>query len=320
MSILRGRLALVLGGAGCVIAAGTARAETPACTTLPNTATASFALNGEPRTMASNMATVRVGELLDLNLSPSASTVELAPGAARDLSFALTNRGNGSEAFQLEGTIDAQGASLERYAIDRNQDGRFDSSDDLVVAPGGVTPVLAPGASVAILILVRAGTEPTNATLTLHARAATGSGTPGSNFAGRGDGGCDAVVGGTSAAGAATVRLTVDAGSDTSGISVFKSQSVTALNGSASAVRGSTVTYTIEPRFTGAGTVRNARIADLVPEGTAYLPGSILLDGAALSDAEDGDAGSFDGAAIHIALGDVTGPATRNIQFKVVIK
>ncbi len=85
-------------------------------------------------------------------------------------------------------------------------------------------------------------------------------------------------------------------------------------------VRGATVTYTIESRFAGGGIVRAARLADLIPQGTEYIPGTLSLDGAWLSDDEDGDAGGFDGAAIHVALGDVPAPAIHNIQFQVKIQ
>jgi len=167
---------------------------------------------------------------------------------------------------------------------------------------------------------VRADATPVHATLKVDARAITGNGAPGSDFAGRGDGGCDAVVGATTAAASATVSLTVGAGSDPIAIDVVKSQSVAAPNGSGDPVRGATVTYTIESRFGAGGAVRDARLADPIPDNTDYVPGSLRLDGAALSDADDNDAGRFDGAAIRVALGDIAGPAVRRVQFQVKIK
>ncbi|MEI9849934.1 MAG: hypothetical protein WDN24_02545 [Sphingomonas sp.] len=56
------------------------------------------------------------------------------------------------------------------------------------------------------------------------------------------------------------------------------------------------------------------------PPGTDYVPGSIRLDGTALTDAADADAGSFDGAGVRVALGDVAAPATRRIEFQVKIQ
>jgi uncharacterized repeat protein (TIGR01451 family) len=85
-------------------------------------------------------------------------------------------------------------------------------------------------------------------------------------------------------------------------------------------VRGATVTYSIASTFGGTGLFRTARLADPVPAGTTYLPGSLKLDGTPLSDASDGDAGSFDGAAVRVALGDVAAPATHTIQFQVTIQ
>ena len=57
-----------------------------------------------------------------------------------------------------------------------------------------------------------------------------------------------------------------------------------------------------------------------MPPGTRYVAGSLSVDARAVSDADDDDAGRFDGTAIHVALGDVPAAATRTIRFQVTIQ
>jgi len=305
---------------GCGFAALPANAATSACVQLQNTAQASLVTDGGTASLTSNTVVTRVAELLDLRLSATAPSAIVVPGEAGVIPFALANSGNGSEAFLIEGSIAGIDAALEGFAIDRDNDGRFDPAVDLLILAGAATPAVAAGASLALLALVRGNAAATGGTLTVTARATTGSGTPGSDYAGQGDGGCDAVVGGTTASGTASVSITVGAGSDTSQINVIKSQAVMAPNGAAMAVRGAIITYTIESRFGGSGVVRAVRLADPLPQGTAFVPGSLRLDGTALTDSADADGGAFDGATVRVTLGDVPAPAVRILQFQVVIQ
>ena len=78
------------------------------------------------------------------------------------------------------------------------------------------------------------------------------------------------------------------------------------------------VTYTLDAAFPAA--TAGVRIADPVPQGTRYVPGSLTLDGAALSDAADADAGQADGSTIAVTLGTVPTPITHRVQFQVQIQ
>ncbi|MDF7777139.1 hypothetical protein P1X14_17910 [Sphingomonas sp. AOB5] len=301
-----------------MLAAVPALASGPAGSIIPNTATVSFSIAEQPATIASNQVTFRLGEILDLQLTPAVSSLSLGQGLT-PVAFTLTNTGNGHEPFTLSGRLEGVDATVEAFAIDMDGDGQFDPAHDLRIEPGAATPPLAPGASIRFLALVRASAPATGGKLIVATRAVTGSGTPGTGYDGQGDDGCDAVVGATTASAEASVTITMASG-DPDNVSVVKSQSVVAPNGDSLPVRGATVTYTLETRFGGSGAVRDARLADTIPTGTAYVPGSLRLDGAALTDAGGDDAGSFDGAAIRVALGDIAGPAVRTIQFQVKIK
>ena len=56
-----------------------------------------------------------------------------------------------------------------------------------------------------------------------------------------------------------------------------------------------------------------------MPVGSTYVLGSLTLDGAALTDAEYGDAGRFTAGGVDVGLGDVAARTSRVVTFKVRI-
>jgi uncharacterized repeat protein (TIGR01451 family) len=171
-----------------------------------------------------------------------------------------------------------------------------------------------------LLVLLQGDAARAGTALTITARAVTGSGRPGTTFAGTGDGSCDAIVGRTTAGATLSLPLASAQASAFPDATVTKSQSVRAPDGGDQPVRGAVVTYTLEAQFAGSGVARGARFADPLPAGTLYVPGSLRLDGEPLTDPADGDAGAFDGTAVQIALGDIVTPAARSFSFQVTIK
>lgn len=293
-------------------------AQVQAGTVITNVATLHVPVAGAAdRTIASNEATLIVGELLDVALVRSGgATGAVAVGSdGATAAVTLVNRGNGQEAFAIVATPADAAVTVRLIAIDRDGDGRYDAARDTLLADAK-TPVLAPGASLALLVVLDAPAATTGtAALAVTASATTGSGAPGTVFAGQGDGNGDALVGATGATAQVTVPI---ATSDPAAPTLAKTQRVVAPDGSATAIRGAIVTYTLAARFPAA--TAGARVRDAVPAGTVYVPGSLTLDAAALSDGADGDAGRFDGTAIEVALGDVATAATRSVQFQVKIQ
>lgn len=96
---------------------------------------------------------------------------------------------------------------------------------------------------------------------------------------------------------------------------LVKTQSVRAPDGSARAVSGAVVTYTLAARLPAGA--EGARIDDPVPAGASYVPGSLRLDGTPLTDAADDDAGRFDGAAVAVALDPGAAARARTVTFQV---
>ena len=298
-------------------------AETLAGTQIVNTAALRYDLDGTTQSITSNAVTLTVAERLDVRLVREAQgAVVVAPAATPPtiVTLILTNVDNGTETFSLAANVSSATIALGGLAIDANGDGRYDPAIDLAPVDGK-TPALAPGQSVAVFVLLSAtaGASPGDATLTVTARSTTGSGAPGTGYPGQGDGGGDAVVGPTGATASVVVPLVTAL----AGPALIKSQSVRAADGSQNAVRDAVITYTLEARFADA--VTGARIVDPIPEGTVFVPGSLTLDGAGLSDGADDDPGSFDasgatGGSIAVALGQVAAAAVHTVQFKTKIQ
>lgn len=294
-----------------------AAAENQAGLEISNTAELTYGVSGTPFTIRSNRVNFRVAERLDVALSAKGAVPVTADGTSYVAALILKNLGNGAEAFSLAASLNTADYSVRAIAIDSDNDGRYDPAIDQLVA-GGQSPVLQPGQSVSLFVLidpVSPASDPGSVTVSVVARAATGSGTPGTVFAGQGDGGSDAVTGPTGA----EARVTLPLVTDRANVPTFvKTQSVLAPDGSTRAIRDAVITYRLTATFPGATT--GARIGDLVPAGTSYVPGSLRLDATTLSDAADADAGFFDGSSVIVALGDIPGAATRTVQFQVKIK
>ena len=88
----------------------------------------------------------------------------------------------------------------------------------------------------------------------------------------------------------------------------------------ATASLGDTLTYTVDVQNTGADGATGTTFTDVIPEGAAFVPGSIELNGAPLTDAADADAGEFAGGRVVVRLGTLaptTGSAT--VSFEVTV-
>jgi uncharacterized repeat protein (TIGR01451 family) len=325
MLSLRTCALVYLGAALWVALSGPAWAVgAPANTAISNTAQVTFtSQGGQPQTINSNTTTLRVDELLGaVVVSNDAGNVAVvSPGSNSPLSFKLTNPGNGSEAYTLAANATLGGDQYDptnvRIFLD-NGDGVFQAAQDTLYSPGVNDPVLAPDQSRVVFIVSdtpagRANGDTALARLT--ATAVTGSGVPGTTFAGRGTGGVDAVVGVTTAATNAQGTYQVSQVQST----LTKTQTVLDPFGGNRPIPGAVITYTVTMALTGTGTITAAQIDDSIPANTTYVANSMRLDATALTDVADTDAGQFNGTAIIVNLGALTAPITHNVDFQVRI-
>lgn len=292
-------------------------------TLIENTAIASYDDGGGPRTISSNTVTVRVDELLDVTLtSLDPGPVPTRPGEAV-LRFELTNQGNGPEAFRLLANPEVAGndfdVTITAIAVDRNGNGIYDAGVDEVLAAPQVTAELAVDSVLTLFVLVNVPegvADSDTGAVELVAEAVTGTGAPGTVFAAAGVDGGDAITGTTEARALARGNLVV--GLTT--VALAKSVTLRDPFGGSGAVPGSIASFTITATVAGSGSVADLVVTDAIPEGTTYAPGSLALDGTALTDAADADAGTgSDADGISVALGTVAGGTVRTITFDVAI-
>lgn len=296
---------------------------TRAGTTISNTASATFNNGGGSTTVNSNQVDLLVDELLDVTVdSSNPADVPTSPGATGQvLTFSVTNTGNGAENFVLSTIANAGGDNYDpvvtQIYID-NGDGVFDPGTDTLYNPGANDPLLNPDQSITIFVVASTpGTavDGNRGIVSLVAAAKTGTGAPGTSFAGLGEGGGDAVVGSTGADGADAGAFIVSAAT----VTLLKSAVVTNSLGTADPIPGATITYTIVATVAGSGSVAGLAVTDNIPANTRYVPGSITLGGSTLSDAVDGDAGDYNGTRVNVVLGTVAGGQTRTVTFRTTI-
>ena len=304
-------------------------AGTPAGTNIQNTAQVSYTVGSSTVTASSNTSTVRVAEMLDAVLTLASSTVQVSPGAtAEELVFTLTNTGNGSETFNLTalsaGVVgDDFDPTLAVPAIyfDSDSSGDF-SGPDVAYTAGANDPVLAADASVRLLVINNIPNTALNGNRgrsQLTAAAASGTGAPGTSFGFVGDGGVEAVAGTT---GGDAVLFGEYLVADVQ-LSAVKTQSIVDQFGGQRPLPGARINYQIVVTHSGSGTATASGFSDLIPANTTYVTGSLQLNGAALSDTADGDAGTFVSAPapeVRVTLGDLSGASgPQTIEFAVTI-
>lgn len=304
--------------------AGTAHAAgVLAGTLIENTATATYKTGSGTGTVTSNKVTVKVDELLNVAVATLSTAPVTATNSPAVLIYSVTNSGNGPEAFNLAADPRISGnafdALIKSVVLDSNNNGVYDPGVDTVLTAGALaTPVLAPDRSVKVFVLANLPADATDAQTSqvrLTATAQTGSGTPGTSFAGKGEGGGDAVVGLTTASDNALAALVASLAN----ITLTKSAKILDPFGTAKPVPGAVVTYSLAAKVTGSGALDGLHVTDAIPEGTTYVPGSLKLDAAALTDAADTDAGTGGADGIDVTLGKITGGTTKTVVFAVKI-
>ncbi|NCP14140.1 MAG: hypothetical protein GW858_08265 [Sphingomonadales bacterium] len=307
-----------------MIAAPVLASGVTAGTLIKNTAIASYEEGGVERQVNSNTITVRVDELIDVTLT----SLDTGPVGARPgdsvLTYELTNQGNGPEAYRMIANTVIGGNAIDfvlrAIANDSNGNGIYDEGVDEILGQPQTTAILAPDQRLTLFVLVTApdGVSDQQASaVTLSAEAVTGTGAPGTAFAGEGVDGGDAIVG--PSGGQATARSALITG--IASVALVKSVVLSDPFGGTSAVPGTIATFTIEARVSGTGTIDNLVVTDAIPEGTTYAPGTLALDGVGLSDAADGDAGvASDTSGISVTLGTVAAQTTQRVSFNVVVE
>jgi uncharacterized repeat protein (TIGR01451 family) len=303
----------------------------PAGSVINNTAEVSYTVGTVNATASSNLVTLTVAEILDVTVTAQTPTVSVSAGATQQVArYRVTNTGNGGETFRLvmNSTIagdqfDPVPSATSIYFDSDTTPGL--SAGDTPYVVGSNDPVLNADGFVVVLVVndIPAGVVDTNTGFTrLTADARTGTGAPGTTFAGAGNGlngAVDAVVGATGADGEADSSYVV--GGVT--LTATKTQTVVDQFGGAQPVPGARINYSIAINVTGSGTATNAVFTDNIPANTTYVPGTLRLNTLLLSDGTDADSGDYVATApahVRVALGSLnTASGPQTVTFAVTI-
>ena len=328
LGIPRAIVALIVVGY-CLLAMASVRAAgTPAGTSIDNVATVNFELGGVPSALDSNTVTLLVHERLDVLVTLQSPQIVVAPNQSdAALLFSVTNTGNGNDEIELFIDSALVGDDFDPVPavpaiyFDTDASGDFSVGDAPYVL-GGNNPMLAADESIDILLVNDIPGGLANGNLgrsELAAASSTGTGPPGTTYAGMGDSGVDAIVGASGAAAAVFGEYRV---SDV-GINMIKSVAISDPLGGTEPTVGATLTYTITTEVISAGTATASVFADVIPASTTYVADSIFLNGNNLTDGIDADAGELDTSSaptVVVRLGDLTlADGIQTVEFQVTI-
>jgi len=275
-------LLLLLAGAPGLGAQGT-----PAGTQIITTAQVTYqSQNGESFTAVSNAVVMVVGQVGGVDLDPpGASTAD--PGVTVSFAHTLRNIGNGTDSFTVAAASRA-GWPVRVY-LDQNGNGAKDTGEPLASAPIAI-------ASGAIARLVLETDVPALASV-------------------RGTTDTLRLFGASQFDPAATDTVVDLLQVRTVGVVVALVKDVDR----SSATTGDVLTYTVRYSATGSGTATNFQIVDPIPLGTTYVPGTLRVNGAVVTDSPGDDAGAFDAVLkrVLVTLASLAGGENGAITFQV---
>jgi len=260
------------------------RAQTPAGTAIRSITVLTFVGSNGLTYSAADTLTLIVGQAGGADVLPQRSVVT-DPATTVTFAHTVSNIGNGTDGISVS-AISRAGWTTRVY-LDADQSGTLTAGDQLLASPIS----LAMGATAAIL--VQEDVPPS------AARGTTDS----------------VDVRATSSFDPTATDLVVDATNiRAAGIRVDLAKSVD----HPTTTVGDVVTYTITYTAVGAGSATSLVIRDSIPAGTTYVPGTLHLKGASLSDAADADAGLFDGAnnAVIVQAGNVAAGQSGTVTFQ----
>ncbi|MEP1421192.1 MAG: hypothetical protein ABJK59_05425, partial [Erythrobacter sp.] len=158
---------------------------------IENTATATFEDGEGTRTVDSNTVTVQVDELLDVTVTTQDSGPLPSEPGQSVLTFEVTNQGNGPEEFTLTANPDVAGndfdTTVTSIAVDTNGNGVYDEGVDAILTGPETTPTLVADEAITVFVIVEVPSGVSNdetSDVELLAEAVTGTGEPGTTFAG----------------------------------------------------------------------------------------------------------------------------------------
>ncbi len=289
-------------------------------TVIQNSATLNFSLEEETFSVKSNVAKSVVAQVIDVKVSwMDTRAVVVSEGEdKRVLTYKVRNDGNGRDRFTLEAdALDYKSAfSLERKKIylDTNKNLRFDASDRK-----RKTVTLGADKEQLVFVVSRIDKDldvlsGSQSFVNFIAISRTGgSGEKGMIHKGRGVDGVDAVDG------------FLGGVSEDEGVYKLLIANVI-LDKDVTSDEDDLITVTLDVSVGGEGSVKDVKIVDIIPNETKYVKGSLLLDGAQMSEQKDSDAGRYKRkyknrkAQIEMNLGELDTTSHHTITYNLTIR
>ncbi|HOY77464.1 MAG TPA: hypothetical protein PLN33_06635 [Hyphomonadaceae bacterium] len=296
-------------------------AMTPAGSLIENRATVRFDMAGDTHTSESNTVSTRVAELVSFDVSVVTPEVGgVRAGEMLTYTLDITNTGNGAECFvisQQRGANVVEPVELMAVHADTDGDGAFDATKDAAIGVGGCSPQIAPNGRMRFFAIGRmpADTSAGKAELAMRIGPDEDGPSYGAVFEGRGDAGADKVIAFNDAMSAATMW----AKASKLVVSLVTSQLVSG-RVQTTAVTGDVITYSLHFKAGGEGWVKGVAMSDPLPADLRFVPGSLNLNGVALSDGDDADAGQSVDGVVAVRLPDQAAPFEHTITFQAVVR
>lgn len=331
---------------------------TAAGTSVTNTASVAYSIGGVAQTpINSNAAAFLVDRKVNLTVAQvggQATTVN-AGETNKVVAFTVTNNTNSVQDFRL---ITAQQNSLVltllghsdsfdvtnlRVFVDGNGNGTFESGSDTAT----FVDELAPDATVTVFLVADIPASlPSNpyAGVGLTAVSAAGgtSGSLGADLSASLLADSATAIDNVFADTAGTLDLTrdgrfsavgeFDAGANLLTVTKTATTISDPLNLALlpKAIPGAIIEYCVQVKNGGSGQATAVAVTDAIPTNSTYLPGSLLVggsvllgvcnaDGSSVTDANDSDAGQFDGTNVKATIGNLAAGATQTARFRVTL-
>jgi uncharacterized repeat protein (TIGR01451 family) len=263
-----------------------------------------------------------VDRKVDLTVNNGAATTTNPNQPNVAVIFTVANTGNGTDSFTLAAANQGGAfavSNLRVYRDDGATVGVFDGTDTLVAAPVSFTADQAISFFIVSDIPITAANGQSSIvrlTATTTSTATVGADTAGVDvvFADAGNNGTEFDDN----------QYNVQAAA----LAVVKSASIISdpVNGTGAnrkAIPGAVIQYTIVVTNTGTASATAVALSDNIPANTTYVPASMTLNAAALTDIVDAptpDAGAFTGTAVNVNAGTVaSGGGTATVTFRVTV-
>jgi uncharacterized repeat protein (TIGR01451 family) len=307
-------------------------AGTTAGTLIGNTATLTYSINGAPGiSLVAVAPRIVVARIISQTVTwqDSAAVPVSSPDSNKALSFLVSNTGNGTETFRLARDNAVAGDQFDPATpggsamwLESGAEPGFQASGpnaDIAYVPGVNDPTLPADATRWVYLLSNIPAGQATGALGQVALIATATTT---GAAGAAPGTVLASSGGQVMVGAGGAQASALGNYMVGGVTLGLAKSVSAVLDPAGGTRvmtGSVLTYRLVVNVAGSGVATGVVIKDPLPASLTFVPGSLAVDGAARTDAADGDDASFAAGTVQATFGNVPAPATRVIEFKATV-